>query len=74
LSIEYTERGVVLKLCGLLVCRDGNGHEISADPRIPNPRGADEDLSVCQRVGARPQTRRYFANGFEKCYPHPQIH
>jgi hypothetical protein len=32
--------------------RDGNGHEISAHPRIPNPMGADEDLGLCPRARA----------------------
>ena len=35
--------------------RDGNGYEISAYPRIPNPTGTDTGLSLCPRVRARVQ-------------------
>ena len=37
------------------MARDGNGYEISAYPRIPNPTGADTGLSLCPRVRVRVQ-------------------
>jgi hypothetical protein len=34
------------------VHKDGNGHKISACPRIENPMGTDTGLSLCPRARA----------------------
>ena len=49
-----------------LTPQDGNGYKIPANPRIPNPLGADLGMGLYPRVRARVrlQTRRVFANGF----------
>ena len=45
----------LFSLAGIAPARDGNGYEISAYPRIPNPTGTNMGLSLCPRARARVQ-------------------
>jgi hypothetical protein len=55
--------------------KDGNGHEISTYPRIPNPMGADAGL-ICacgHGRGYYPKPNGYLLTDSKIYYPHPQI-